>query len=218
MHKCVRLRVQHVSTRTSLCAIMCAECVDTHDAWDSIYTYTCIHIHMHECVRLRVLHISTRTHFQTGCGTQGVLHMKDPLCVAVGSSRRCSCSGCYQALGPPNLVVAPVKPYKLSSPSLSHKCSIFFERHHALDAHTTNFYTAAICRFTEFLISPWFISPLKKVRRTKNRKSRNSCRVKVGGVGVMWVRLKDMIVCMTLPVLPPDLEVLPPATTYCRSF
>ena len=87
MHECVRLRVLHVSTRTTLCASMCAECVDTHDARNSIYTYTCIHIH--ECMRLRVLHVSTRTHLQTGCGTQGVIHMKDPTplvsqCVVAG--------------------------------------------------------------------------------------------------------------------------------------
>jgi len=48
----------------------------------------------------------------------------------------------------------PIKPSMQSFPSLSHKCSNFFERHHALDAHTTNFYTAALCRFTEFSISP----------------------------------------------------------------
>ena len=32
----------------------------------------------------------------------------------------------------------------------------------------------------------WIISPLKKVRRPKNRESRNSCTAKAGGVGVSW--------------------------------
>ena len=63
--------------------------------------------------------------FKTGCGTQGVLHMKDPPGVAVGCTRRCSCSGCDQALGPPHLVVAPIKPYMLSVPSFSQVLQFF---------------------------------------------------------------------------------------------
>jgi len=45
--------------------------------------------------------------------------------VAEGGSKRCGCSGCYQALGPQNLVVTPVKPYMLSFSSFSHTCSTF---------------------------------------------------------------------------------------------
>ena len=35
--------------------------------------------------------------------------------------------------------------------SLTHKCSNFLQRHHALDTHTTNFHTAAISRFPKFI-------------------------------------------------------------------
>jgi len=43
--------------------------------------------------------------------------------VLAGVSRRCGCSGCYQAVEPPNPVVAPAKLYMLFCPSVSHKCS-----------------------------------------------------------------------------------------------
>jgi len=56
------------------------------------------------------------------------------------------------AVTPPNLVVAPVKLYMLSCPSVSHKRSIFFERHHALYTHTPNFLSTAISRFPIFLV------------------------------------------------------------------
>jgi len=69
----------------------------------------------------------------------------------------------------------------------------------------------------------------EKSKETENRESRNSCKVKVSGVGVegmmtlrkdwsTYVRLKDWITCMALPVLPPDLEVLLPATIHCDPF
>jgi hypothetical protein len=74
--------------------------------------------------------------------------MKDPPGVAVGCTTCCSCSGCDQALGPPHLVVAPVKPYMQSVSSFSHKCSNFSERHHALDAHPINFYSALFLDFS----------------------------------------------------------------------
>jgi len=67
-------------------------------------------------------------------------------CIAVS----CGCSEYHQALAPPNPMVAPVKPHMLSRPSVSHRCSNVRERHHALDAHTTNFDIAAISRFTHF--------------------------------------------------------------------
>jgi len=44
---------------------------------------------------------------------------------------------------PPNLVVAPVKLCMLSCPPVSQKCSNFWQRHHALDAHTPNFHVSA---------------------------------------------------------------------------
>jgi len=74
--------------------------------------------------------------------------------VAMGGSRCCGCSGCYQALTPPNLVVILVKPCMFSFSSVSHKCSNFSSRHHALDAHTTNFYAAAVSQFNDFLVRP----------------------------------------------------------------
>jgi len=45
---------------------------------------------------------------------------------------------------------APVKPYMLSCPPASQKCSNFVQRHHALDPHTTNAQTAAISEISTF--------------------------------------------------------------------
>ena len=43
--------------------------------------------------------------------------------VLAGVNRRCGCSGCYQAVEPPNPVVGPAKLYMLFCPSVSQKCS-----------------------------------------------------------------------------------------------
>jgi len=60
--------------------------------------------------------------------------------------------GQQRAVAGVNLTLAAVKVYMLSDPPASNMCFNFFKRHHALDAHTTNFYTAAISRFPILLI------------------------------------------------------------------
>ena len=84
-----------------------------------------------------------------------------------------------------NLQIGAVKAYMLSFSPISHKCSYFSKRHHTLNAHQllgcSYFSTHSLLglNFNCFC----FISPLKKVRKPKNRRSRNSCTVKVGVVG-----------------------------------
>ena len=78
--------------------------------------------------------------------SKGFLHMMEPPPkIRMGPQR--------VALAPSNPVLAPWKPYMLNCPQVSHTCSNFFPRHHSLDAHTTNFYPAAIFRFPMFSIT-----------------------------------------------------------------
>jgi len=89
------------------------------------------------------------TTIQTGLRTQGVLQIKDnPSKIRMGPR--------------PKSVVPLIKLYMLSYRPVSHKCSNFWYRHHALDAHTPNFHSADISRFPIFsnqnFLCLWFIS------------------------------------------------------------
>jgi len=96
-------------------------------------------------------------------------------------------SGCYQALAPSNPAVAPVTPSMLSFNSVSHKCSNFFN---VIMPSTPTPSTLTLQQFSvhnlfgKFLHCSWFISPVKTVKRPKNRESRNIYRLKFGCVGV----------------------------------
>jgi len=85
----------------------------------------------------------------TGLQTQGVLHIKDlPSKIQMGPQQAVAGGGTSKSGGGTDKVIRYT--LLLFYPPVSHKCSNFWQRHHALDAHTPAF------TLQLFLDSPFF--------------------------------------------------------------
>jgi len=65
-------------------------------------------------------------------------------------------------------MLAADEAYMLSNPPVSQMCSNFFQRHHALDAHTTNFHSRAISQFAILSIKILTVDELFRLAISKS--------------------------------------------------